>query len=456
MNIVWLVDATSYVKFIDPELLRIKQDYFRIKNYVREKVIGTHVLPTQRTFSTGLLRIATLLHRQGYYVKFFHLNDYLKQDIGESLNDEKPYLVAFGCVCPTIPICNRLAQQIKEYNAEIITAVGGAHINVALELTKKRYTSFDRYVYGYDKDAVSRLINHKVGDDIDYHPYVEYSLLPYPLNEYDINIFTTLGCPFNCAYCQDGQMPYYEYLEDGGLGQIQKTIKPNKLVHFFDSTLGCSENRIIKICEALKRIEHKCILSCDLRAEFISQHIITALENAGFKEIRIGLETVDKEVLERNNRRILPEEIMRKIDIVRNNSGIYLTLYTVSGLPGFTLDTYKRNRAAFEFLLESRKVDEIKNAQYVPYPRDGFDFSQRGIIIKNNDWECYDRQSYPVYETLELTQQEIWNEYLDTARSINKAWLKGWKLQSVDELNNRELYPEYIVGNYLEGNERHE
>lgn len=453
MSTIWLVDATSYGKSIDPELLKIKQDYFIIKHYVREKLIGNHVLPTQRTFSTGLLRIATLLSRQGYCIKYFHLNDFARESLTKSISKEKPYLVAFGCVCPTIPICNRIAQQIKELNAEIITAVGGAHINVALELTKKRYTFFDRYAYGYDTDAVSRLIKNSVRDGIDCHPYVDYSLLPYPLDKYDINIFTTLGCPFNCAYCQDGQMPYFEYLDDGGLNLIQSAIRPYKLVHFFDSTLGCSEDRIIKICNALKSIRHKCILSCDLRAEFISKRTITALENAGFKEIRIGLETVDKAVLKYNNRKILPEDIMAKIDIVRNYSEIYLTLYTVSGLPGFTLDTYKRNKATFEFLLESRKVDEIKNAQYVPYPRDGVDFRKRGIIIKNDNWECYDRQSYPVYETNELTQQEIWNEYLDTARIINKAWLKGWKLQSIDELKNHKIYPEYIVGNYLEGGE---
>ncbi len=446
---IWLIDATSYKKDIDYELRKIKKDYFKIKSFARQQIIGKHVLPTQKTFSTGLLRIATLLRRMGYSIEYFHLEDFLSQKIIERY-DILPMIAAFGCVCPTIPICDRLAKEIKNRDDNVITAVGGAHINVALKETMQRYTSFDRYVYGYDKEAVSRLINDDIDDSIDYIPYVDYSILPYSLNEYDINIFSTLGCPFKCAYCQDGQVPYYEYLLDGGISMIQEKLVPKKLIHFFDSTLGYSESRLLQVCEKLSNINHKFILSCDIRAEFITEKSIAALEKAGFKEIRLGLETIDKEVLRRNNREILPDAIMKKIRIIRNASELYLTLYTVSGLPGYTLETYKKNKEVYKYLLETRSVDEIKNAQYVPYPRDNTDFHQRGIIIKDNNWENYDRQSYPVYETTELSRQQIWNEFLDTAKVINEAWLKRWKIHSIDELSNLEVYPEYIVGNYLE------
>lgn len=446
---IWLIDATSYKKDIDHELLEIKKDYFKIKSFVRQQIIGKHVLPTQKTFSTGLLRIATLLKRMGYSVEYFHLEDFLSRNIIEK-NNILPQIIAFGCVCPTIPICDKLAKKIKNYNGNVITAVGGAHINVALKETMRKYKSFDRYVYGYDREAVNRLINNDVDDNIDYIPYVDYSILPYSLNEYDMNVFSTLGCPFKCAYCQDGQVPYYEYLLDGGISRLQENLIPQKLIHFFDSTLGYSESRLLDICQTLSDINHKYILSCDIRAEFITEKTVTALEKAGFKEIRLGLETIDKEVLKSNNRKLLPDTIMEKIKMVRNNSKLYLTLYTVSGLPGYTLETYKKNKETYKYLLESRSVDEIKNAQYVPYPRDDINFQQRGIIIEDNDWKNYDRQSYPVYRTEKLSRQQIWNEFLDTARVINEAWLKGWGINSIDELSNVDMYPEYIVSSYLE------
>lgn len=451
METVWLIDATSYKKEINQELLAIKKDYFKIKAYVRRQRIGFHVRPVQRTFSTGLLRIATLLRRTGYDVQYFHLNDFLEQNIVERAKGG-PDIAAFGCVCPTVPICGILAEKIKSRYPGAITVIGGAHVNVALKQTMEKHPCFDRYSYGYDKEAAGRVIGREIGGKIADWPYVDYSILPYSLNEYDINIFTTLGCPFRCAYCQDGQMPYLEHRLDGGLGMIQEQLVPGKLVHFFDSTLGYCENRLLKVCKSLKDLNHKFVLSCDIRAEFLTERTVEALEGAGFGEIRMGLETVDSQVLEKNNRKVLPDAVMDKIKLVRENSGLYLTLYTVSGLPGFTLETYRKNQEIFGYLLETGSVDEIKNAQYVPYPRDDMDLASKGIIWKDNKWENYDRQSYPVYETKELTRQQIWDGFLDTARTINRAWLKGWGFGSVDELENEALYPEYIVGNYLEKN----
>ena len=37
-KIIWLIDATSYKKDIDYELLNIKKDYFKIKSYVRQRL----------------------------------------------------------------------------------------------------------------------------------------------------------------------------------------------------------------------------------------------------------------------------------------------------------------------------------------------------------------------------------------------------------------------------------
>lgn len=449
MKRIWLIDATSYQKEIDRELLEIKKNYFIIKSYVRKKNIGDHILPTQRTFSTGLLRIATLLSRMGYSVTYFHLSDFLEDEVLAN-TITLPNIIAFSCVCPTIPICDKLSKRIKEINKSIITVVGGAHINVALNKTKQRYSSFDRYSYGYELEAVSRIIDTEVPKNVELLPYVDYSLLPYSLMEYDINVFSTLGCPFHCEYCQDGQMPYFEYLLDGGLSIIQNQLAPGKLIHFFDSTLGYSETRLMGVCTTLKKLHHPFILSCDLRAEFINPATVVALEEAGFKEIRIGFETNDVEVLKKNKRVILPETILDKIKTIRDYSGIYLTIYTVSGLPGYTLDTYKKNNEIYSYLLESRLVDEIKNAQYVPYPRDDVDFSKRGVIIKNNHWGCYDRQSYPVYETSELTQQQIWTGFIETQRNINQAWIAGLGFSDIKDLSCFDVYPEYIVNNYLE------
>lgn len=443
---ILLVDATVYEKKINNELLALKKDYFKIKTFVRDAIIGQHIYPTQRTFSTGLLRIGTILNRLHYEVEYVHLDDFINT-FEIVISNSK--LIAFTCVCPTIPICNNLAHKIKRASRNITIAVGGAGINVALELTKKNYKEFDKYIKGYDIDAVCQLLECDQLKLLNNSPYVDYSILPYPLNQYDINIFSTLGCPFSCNYCQDGLIPYFENVLDGGLYRLKNMLPSGKLVHFFDSILGYSMERLLHICEYLSKKKHNFILSCDIRAEFITRESVWALEKAGFREIRIGLETADQMVLLNNNRQVLPQLILDKLKIVRDYSNLYITVYSVSGLPSSTINSLKKTKDLFQYLLEEKKVDEIKNAQFVPYPMDNVNYINRGIYIADYNWENYDRQSYPVYYTLDMSRDQIWQAFIDTAKVINQSWLKGNGFEKISDLKNAFIYPEYIVKNYL-------
>ena len=447
MQTIWLVDATVYKKEINLELLNLKRDYFKIKAHVRKNKIGTHLFPTQRTFSIGLLRIASILKVLNYEVEYFHLEEF--QVIMESIDSQNlPALIAFGCVCPTIPICEMYSQKLKSKKRDIITAVGGAHINVAYNITRKRYEGFDRYIQGYDLEAVYHLIGVADVKLPLAMPYVDFSILPYKLNEYDINLFSTLGCPFKCSYCQDNKIPYFENDLDGGLHNIKEIFLGKKLIHFFDSTLGYSYERLMHVCKCLSDIRHGFILSCDMRAEYITKKSVIALEKAGFREVRIGLESADEDVLIKNNRNQSADMIHEKFKLIKEYSNLYLTVYSVSGLPSSTIASINKTYEMFHFLLGDKIVDEIKNAQYVPYPADDTDYTKEGIIIHDYNWENYDRQSFPVYSTVELSREQIWGAFIENAKVINHAWLIGNGFGAIDELGSVDVYPEYVLQSY--------
>jgi radical SAM superfamily enzyme YgiQ (UPF0313 family) len=363
-------------------------------------------------------------------------------------------MIAFGCVCPTVSMCEQLAIRIKEIRNDVTVAIGGSHINSSYRLTKEKHTKFDKYVKGYDIEAVCNMLERDekiVLSDIE---YVDYSLLPNPLCDYDINLFSTLGCPFNCFYCQDKRIPYFENSLDGSINSIKTQIPAYKLVHFFDSSLGYDMKRLLQVCKCLENARHSFVLSCDLRAEMITPESVKALERAGFREIRIGLETADDDVLLKNNRNLSVKSVLDKFKIVREFTNIYLTVYSVSGLSHTTTKSFDKTLELFQILLRTRIVDEIKNAQYVPYPIDGLDFSGMGIYIDEDNWEKYDRQSYPVYHTSNLSREQIWKGFLETAKVINTSWLNGNGFYTIDELCDVDIYPEYIVGNYLESEKK--
>jgi radical SAM superfamily enzyme YgiQ (UPF0313 family) len=442
---IWLIDYTHYQRDIDPRLAECKKQYFRLKNYVRYNKIGPTAPTKSRVFGTGLLRLATIMHKNGVEVRYLHYY-MLKEALctAECL----PEKIAFSALCPTIPACAELAQYIKAQFPNIKVVIGGVHVNLNPELTHQRFPIFDELIVGYEHDAAEKIAGCKL-TAVPY-PYVDYSLLPLPLSEYAINTFTTMGCPFKCAYCVDGRAPHFCASDDGQIEELKKLLPKRNLVHFFDSVLGYSKEGILRVCAALKRSKHEFLLSCDMRADILTPELVKELEEAGFVEIRLGLESVDPEILDRNERTLHVNKFLEQIKMIRSCSNLYITLYSITGIPGTDRKTQQATLDFCEELFKDKLVDEIKNALYVPYPMSGVNYADRGIMLLSENWEDYDRQSFPVFETDKLSAEELWELYIYTAESINQSWLKGLGFESFDDVPKIDgYYNEYIEANYL-------
>lgn len=442
---IWLVDYTHYEKPIHPRLAAAKQDYFRMKSYARHRKIGPTAPVQTRVFGTGLLRIATILHRNQIPVRYLHYNQLislLKQ--GAAL----PETVAFSAICPTVNHCESLAAEIKQRSPNTTVILGGVHANLNPETTASRFPVFDRVSLGHELAAAEAVAGRPLQPVP--APYVDYALLPYPLQAYAINTVSTVGCPFRCDYCADGRAPHYIASPDGQLSTMKKLLPPRTLVHFFDSVLGYSTEGAHQVCRAIQKADHPFLLSCDMRAELLTPELLSEMEAAGFVEVRLGMESADPELLVRNGRTLLPDRFAAQIAKIRQHSNMYITLYSITGLPGTTVASHEKTLRCCEELLREQLVDEIKNAQYVPYPTEGIDYAARGVTILNHNWTDYDRQSFPVYRTAEMSSQELWELYLHTAEDINRSWLKGLGFSSFDQVPVIEgYYSEYVQANYL-------
>lgn len=440
---IWLVDATTYNKNIDSKLALHKTDYARIKNHVKYLKYGYHIPPKSKTYAFGLLRIATILNYNGLKTKYIHFND-LELFIRNT--DELPHKIAFSVVTPTVDVVADFCKRFKDKHPNIQTIIGGPHINSAIKKTIKRYPIFDIYVDKTDIEAAEAISGIRMKDTTDY--YVDFRLLPYDMREYLINTTSTLGCKYECKYCQDRFVQYQEVSDDGFISFFSKVLQPKSCIHFFDSVLGVTKQRAIKVCDAIKKTDHQFILSCDMRAEYIDEGFVKRLSEAGFREVRMGIETIDEELLFRNNRTLIKERLLKAIDTLRSNSNIYITLYSMTGMPGSTIKSYDKTKAFFSYLLECNFVDEIKNCIFVPYPKDIEVYDKDELTVINLDWNNYDRQSFPNFCTPELSAEIIWNQYIDLHKNLNRSWMNGLKIKSMDDLN-MEAYSEYILQNYI-------
>lgn len=440
---LWLIDYTHYQKEISPDLKALRRDYFRIKGFVKRQRTGECEPPRQAVYSVGLLRIATILQYNKIPVRYLHYDQL--EEILNTGAQELPEEIAFSAVCPSVPLCAGLCERIKARSPRTRVSIGGSQVNAAPKLTKAKYGCFDRYLTGYELEAAERIAEKPLV--LPDGPYVDFGLLPFPLEHYAVNTFSTLGCPFHCSYCQDGRMPYLEAGLDGQLGEMRRLLPARTQIHFFDSVLGYSPERMKEVCRAIQGSGHSFVLSCDLRAEYITRESLALLEEAGFAEIRLGLESASEELLRYNNRSLTPRLLDEKLALARRYSKLYLTLYSATALPGTTWKTFEETRQLFSSLLESGAVDEIKNCLYVPYPRDDCDYGETGVRILDERWENYDRQSRPVFEYDGLSADEIWEQYMKISETINESWLKQNGFHSVSEIPETG-YAEYLKDSY--------
>lgn len=437
---IWLIDYTTYSVEIDPVLKDLREKYFRVKGYKRKLVIGETAPVKTMTYSNGLLRIATLLFQNGVECRFMHYPE-LIQCIEKG--DTMPEVVAFSAVCPTVPRAAALAEKIKALSPRTKVYIGGPQVNNAPRKTAEKFPIFDKLTIGHELAAASAVAGRPITARGD---YLDFSLLPHPLEAYAINTFTALGCPFGCSYCADGRAPKLCVSDDGMLSQM-KCLPRRKTVHIFDSVFGYSTERALRICKNMQRLNHGFLLSCDMRAELMTEELVREMEKAGFVEIRLGIESADEELLAGNNRTLKPGKCIETLKMIRDHSNLYITLYSVTGLPGTTVASQERTLDMFSDLLITHRADEIKNALYVPYPYDDTDYSTRGVRILDEDWAHYDRQSFPVFDTPQLSRDKIWELYLRTAQVTADSWLESIGFSSYDEVPEEE-YSEYIHTSY--------
>jgi hypothetical protein len=445
---IWFVDATTYSMDIEPELKALKLAYFRIKTYVRKRKIGSHVHPQERTFSLGLLRIATIVKANGVHVRYMHLRDFEK-NFYEACEQSAaiPSAIAFSAVCPTVPLCEAVAVRLRAAGAATRFIIGGSQINVAKRFTQEKFPGFDDYIDGFELEGVSKILHRSVVDLILPEEYADYSILPLPLSAYAINALSVLGCSSTCEYCQDRFMPQFRGSPALELKRFKSLLLPRTPIHFVDSSLGYNVKGLVSTCEAIEKVHHSFLLSCEVRIEEITTDTILHLERAGFVEVRIGIQSASAKVLKQNRRRPDIFYIVDKLELIRKTSNLYVSVYILSGLPGSTLETNFQTRCFVEMLLLEHLVDEVKNCIYVPYPIDGIDYSSQGIRIINENWLAYDRQSYPVFNLPQLTADEIWSDFILMTRTIVDAWGEAHGLSNVAGLSE-DVYPEYVLSDY--------
>lgn len=333
-------------------------------------------------FSLGILYLAAVLKDKGCSVSVFDTNIHSIEDIEDS------DVFCFSAVYTTYLNCVDLAKKIRNKYPNKKIIIGG--VSPTLQPLKMD-TVFDSVFSGQAEDIICDYINdldsgetkrfyaQKHPIDINkYLPYREILTEDYIRTssifsgklEYDeggsTSIMFSRGCPFNCYFCSSAKL-YNRKIQFRSTASIQQEIQSvyerYKIKQFRvqDDTFTINKRYLKELTDML--IQQKIHYRCSTRIDVVDYETVDMLYTSGCREVGLGIEVADNEILKKINKGITIEKAKEAINIFKKFP-IKIRLFFIIGLPYDSMETVKKN---IDFI-EEMQVDGITTGRFIPFP----------------------------------------------------------------------------------------
>ena len=320
--------------------------------------------------------------------------------IADLLSFPKPDLVLVTSMMTYwYPGLQKTIKVIKETLTGVPVILGGIYASLCSDHAAD-HSGADRVVTGHGEKHILQLAEDYTGysskmkfnpGDLDAYPYPAFDLqnkITY------IPLLTSKGCPFSCAYCASHFLDSKRMLRNPKsiVEEIKFWHKQYNVIDFAfydDALLVDAEKHAIPMFEQ--------IINADLKVRFhtpnalhireISGKTASLMFQAGFKTIRLGLETASSELRNKMDKKVTAEEFKRAVGCLKaaGFSSRQIGAYLLAGLPGQSL-------TSIEYSIKEVKQCGITPvlAYYSPIPH-------TAMWKKAVESSRYDLESDPVF-----------------------------------------------------------
>lgn len=389
-------------------------------------------------FSLGLLYVAAYAIKENFKVGIVDFRD---KTLDVSLVPRAPN---YGITATSGEINNakKLSKMLKERDPESNVIIGGPHASL---LPDDCMEDFDTVVRGEGEKAIPhilrtgkrKLVSLPPIKDLDLIPFPARYLLPersifsyylFPGTKYGTSakattLISTRGCPYKCAFCANIPQPVRFRSAENFVAEIKHLIKRYNCYHyhFVDDNFTLNEKRLKEICNKLEPL--KVHFRCHTRANLVSEEVCKWLKKGGCRELALGVETGDNEVLKLMNKKLTIEENLEAVKIIKDSS-LISKVFLVVGFPG---ETWKSIEKTKEFMRKA-KPHKWTLSTFTPYPgcevwRNPEKF---GVKILTKNWDHY--WNFPdisVIETDVASNKELMEHREDLWKFlISEEWRK--------------------------------
>ncbi|NOX71769.1 MAG: radical SAM protein [Candidatus Micrarchaeota archaeon] len=394
---------------------------------------------------------ATLIDKRGYEVIW---KDAIAERVEwdeyvQFIKNKKPGIVAIETKTPVIKHHWKIIDELKKASPGTKFVIMGDHVTAFPEESLKKSEGLDYVITGGDfdfsllgicdflsgkekklpagvwyrendkiKNTGKFQLNHNLND----LPLIDRELTKgYLYNvEYNIKVrpfaYTMAGrdCPYHkCTFCAWPVLfPLFRTRSpESLLDEIGMLIDKYGVKEVFDDTGTFPPGEWLRrFCNGMieRGYNKKVKISCNMRADYINEKDAKLMHKAGFRLLKMGLESGNQKTLDRINKGITVEQIIKSCEIAKK-AGLEVHLTMIVGYPWETKKDAMKTFELAKFLMTTGRADVLQSTVLVPYP--GTPLWEEGL--KNNwfrfdpyDYERYDMKE-PVFKTPGMTPEEV-------------------------------------------------
>jgi len=355
---------------------------------------------------------ATMLLQDGFQVEYLDgINERLSwQKFMKALHNFKPDLVAMETKTPVVQVHWQIIDQLKKEFPDTAFALMGDHVSVAPEESLMK-SEVDFVITGGDYDVgLSKVAKHLENDksrlpkgiwyrdgrnikntgdfelvsNLDSLPFIDRGLTKWWLyrEAYLHRPCTYMmwgrGCyPGRCTFCVWASnfwvcKPRLRSVENI-LEEIEALVDQLHVKEIFDDTDNGTWNKhwLKDFCKGLidQKLNEKVYISCNARADNLNRETCQLIKKAGFRLLKVGLESGTNTTLQHINKGETVAQIRQGVKNAKD-AGLNVLLTIMVGYPWENEDaTQATFKLAKELMLYKTHVgDSLQASVIVPYP----------------------------------------------------------------------------------------
>ena len=377
----------------------------------------------------------------------------------DNILEAKPDLIAMETKTPVVKLHWKIADRIKEKLPETIVVLMGDHITAFPNETMENCRC-DYAITGGDYDFLLANIvdsitkgeklepgiwfrqngiientgQFRLDHDLNELPMVdreltEWRLYGEPLYKREPFTYTMVGrdCPWaKCTFCSWTTLfpKFRTRTPESLLDEIGMLIDTYGVREIFDDTGSFpSGGWLERFCKGMiqRGYNRKIRISINFRFDYLKPKRAALMREAGFRLMKLGLESTSQETLDRLDKGTKVEDIEQGCRIAKE-AGLEVHLTIMVGYPWETRADAERTLNMAKKLMKDGLADMLQSTVTVPYP--GTPLYKQAV---ENDWLRFAPDDYekfdmtaPVFKTPDMTPEEV----VELCNSIYRTFLQ--------------------------------